>query len=231
MRTILLLLALAGLALASPASAQGIGQAAGILTITPPKVDLREGIPLLVDGVIEFRGDAYHALNMQGVPVEYKVTIAPEWAAVTVSPANDVISLNVNGPQVTGARPLVVSILLSDQALIGDVGTVEVTATFRPQAPGSAPFSVSAGIPVRASSEHGDDCLEHIKAQQAASTSSTSSSADTFGAPAAAPSTEEQPLYVQTGGADTTGKAWYAIAGFGLVGAGVGFVMWRRRSG
>lgn len=230
MRYILpLLIALAGLALAAPASAQGFGQAAAVLTITPPQHDLQRAEPLVVEGTIHFTGDLVHALNLHGIPVEYKVTYAPPWASVLVTPGNDVIPLHAGpSPTVQGTRPLTVSILLSDAIHPGQIGVIEVVATLRPQQPGASAFSVSASIPVRVEG-HPDDCPEYAGTTDSSVAPAT---VDPLAQQAAAPvSANEQPLYVQTGGATPMNTAWYAIGGFGLVGAGVGFVLWRRRSG
>ena len=230
MRTALLLLVLAGLALASPgaqAQAPFLSQYNVTLAIVPPTEALMEDAPLLVvDGVIQFVGDATYLLAIGGIPVEYEVTQAPAWLTVVASPSNDVLQPGQPGAngQVTTAKSFSLSLHLAEKVESSRVDVVEITATVRPASPGAASRSVSATVPVavHVPEEEGEPCPDHFAAK------AVFGPAPAAQEPAAAP--EEEPLVVQSGGAVVPASTWGAIGAFGLAGAGAGFAIWRRRS-
>lgn len=224
MRTSLLLLAFVGAALAclaTPAQAQMAAPYNLVVSLAPPEDPLTaERTSLEFAGKVTYVGDVTSALNLNGVAVQYKITQAPTWAAVTVSPGSDVIMLT-QGQQYVGSASFTVSVFVDAGALSSsEVGVIEITATAMPSAPLSYPKNAAGQAAVQFYvPPHGDDCEEHATAAALLAT--------TDDAPAAAPQDEDDTLQVQTAGAAPTGT-WYAVAGFGLVGAGVGLLLRRR---
>ena len=224
----LLLLALAGTVLAGlapTAQAQWTGPQYNIvLSITPPQDALTVDAPVaVVAGKIDFTGDPSTLLNTNGVPVEYTITKAPAWLAVVVSPSHDVIPLYMaGGAIVTGSRTFTVSLHAANATLDQSVlDVVEITATVYPSSPGTPPKSVAQGFPVQYYvPPHEDDCDEHATAAAllAQAREAEQASAD---------EAQGEELVVQSGTVTPVGT-WYAVGGFGLVGAGVGLLLRRR---
>lgn len=225
----LLLLAMAGTLLAGlapTAQAQAASQYNIVLSLVPPETPLTAQAPhTIIFGRIDFVGDPSTMLNWNGVAVEYVVTMAPSWLAVVVSPSSDVIPLTMGGTTVTGSRTFAVSLHASNATLDESVlDTVEITATVSPTSPFlSYPKSVSQAVPVQYfAPPHDDDCEEHATAKALLAEARASQEA------AAPEETGDEPLIVQSGGV-TPLPTWSAVAGFGLVGAGLGLLLSRRR--
>ena len=134
------------------AEAQGTAgpQYSIVLSLTPPseKVKPLQG-QITFQGKVEYTGDPSSGGNLVGVPVSYKVTKAPAWAAVTVSPGSDVIQL-ASGQQYSGSKTFTVAVTASDQAPAFQSDTIEITATVTPSSPGATPKSAAQTVPVQA---------------------------------------------------------------------------------
>lgn len=135
-------------ALVPTAEAQGT-QYSIVISLTPPaeKVKPLQG-QITFGGKVEYAADPSGQSNLVGVPVSYKVTKAPAWAAVTVSPGADVITLTP-GQQYTGNRQFTVAVTASDQAPAFQSDTIEITATVTPAAP-ATPKSAAQSVPIQA---------------------------------------------------------------------------------
>lgn len=223
MRTLLPLLAFGALLLAAipAAEAQTTGpQYSIIVSLVPPEDPFSpRQLSLDMAGKVEYVGDPSSALNLNGVYVEYHITKAPAWLSVTVSPSTDVIHL-AQGQQYVGASVFTVSMMASEGGAPGSAAdVVEITATVTPSMPFSYSKSAAAQAMVQYYAGENEECDEgHTVAL-------TPLSAEPE--PAAARPEEEPELTVQSGGVAPMGT-WYAIAGFGLVGAGVGILLRRR---
>lgn len=227
MRTSLLLLAFAGLALAGlapTAQAQMPGPQYNIvLSLTPPGEPLQDDHhQLVMRGRVDFVGDPTMALNTEGVPIQYTITKAPAWLTVVVSPATDVIPLAFGSP-VTGSRTFTVTAQATGMLDASVVDIVEITVTASPTSPLSQPKSASQGVPVQFYVHHEDedDCDDHAAATATADAKPASEEATAPQDPG------HEPLTIQSGGVTPMGT-WYAVGGFVLVGAGVGLLLRRR---
>lgn len=138
-------------ALVPVAEAQGAGpQYSIVLSLTPPqdKVKPLQG-QITFTGKVAYTGDPSSGGNLVGVPVSYKVTKAPAWAAVTISPGSDVITLTQGNPY-TGTASFNVAVTASDQAPAFQSDTIEITATITPSSPGATPKSSAQAVPIQA---------------------------------------------------------------------------------
>jgi hypothetical protein len=194
-----------------------------VISLAPPTDALSaEKTKVEFAGKVTYVGDPTSMLNLHGVPVQYKITQAPAWAAVTVSPGSDVIQLTTQGTTTTGSAHFTVTVFAGADAVpSSEVGIIEITATVIPSAPLTPPKSASGQAPVQFYvPPHEDGCEEHATV------------AALFAeAPAAAPKEESgDDLHVQTAGVAPAGT-WYAVGGFALVGAGVGLMLRRRLKG
>jgi hypothetical protein len=134
------------------AEAQGAGpQTSVVLSLTPPseKVKPLQG-QITFSGKATYTGDPSSSGNIVGVPVSYKVTKAPAWAAVTVSPGSDVITLTSSQTSVSGSSNFNVAVTASDQAPAFQSDTIEITATVTPSNPGATAKSASQAVPIQA---------------------------------------------------------------------------------
>lgn len=140
-------------ALVPVAEAQASGPQYNIvISLTPPteKVKPLQG-QINFQGKVDYTGDPSSSGNIVGVPVSYKVTKAPAWAAVTVSPGSDVITMPATpGAQATGSRTFTVSVTASDQAPAFQSDTIEITATVTPTTPSTPPKSAAQTVPIQA---------------------------------------------------------------------------------
>lgn len=223
MRTLLALLALAGLLLAAaPASAQA-SQYALVLSLVPPVEVLTEDGWIQVTGKVDFTGDPTTYLNLNGVPVEYKITALPAWASAVVSPSTDIIHLDgPHGPTATGSRTFTLRIDAGQAPPSTEIGIAEITATVYPTAPGSYPKSVSAQVPLQYFvPEAEEECDDHLTATAILLPPEEDEVV-------AAPAEDSDEITVQSGGVTPVGT-WYAVGAFGLAGGIGGFVMLRRR--
>ena len=226
MRTPLLLLALAGLALAGAApTAQAQGsQYHVVLSVLPPEEAFTPERPeIAIKGKVDLVGDFTMLLNMEGVPVSYEVTQAPAWLTVVVSPAQDVIHLSQTGLSLSGARTFTVTMVANGGMDAGAVDSVEITATVRPTSPSTPAKSVAQAVPVQFHvPQHEDECDEHASAAELlAAAKASQAEGDT------AARDEDGTLAVQSGATTPVGT-WYAIGAFGLVGAVAGLLVVRR---
>lgn len=238
----LVLLVLLGLTVLPTADAQQ--QTALTLRVPSPDAPVGSGGAANVTAILTYTADASTMLNLGGVPVDYQVTRSPPWLQVVLSPSHDVIptdSVPV-GATMTSHRTFRIEMYGLANATTDVVAdTVEVRATTQPGALLSRPQSVAAAIIVRAAPHA---CPTPAAAPSAGPTSSggaTDSAAAVPSGRTATPSVASAqtrslalapapiPVQVQSATAPLTPVSWGAIAGFGIVGAGVGLAMWRRK--
>jgi len=145
------LLGAAFMAFVPAAEAQAGPQYNVVLSLTPPteKVKPLQG-QINFNGKVDYSGDPSSQGNLVGVPVSYKVTKAPAWAAVTISPGSDVITVNANGNVVSGSKNFIVSVTASDQAPAFQSDTIEITATVTPSTPQTPPKNAAQSVPIQA---------------------------------------------------------------------------------
>ncbi len=138
-------------ALVPTAEAQTSPQYNVVLSLTPPseKVKPLQG-QINFQGKVDYTGDPSSAGNLVGVPVSYKVTKAPAWAAVTISPGSDVITLTNNQQTTSGSKTFTVSVTASDQAPAFQSDTIEITATVTPTTPSTPAKSAAQTVPIQA---------------------------------------------------------------------------------
>ena len=138
-------------ALAPTAEAQG-SQYSIVLSLTPPseKVKPLQG-QIVFQGKVDFTGEPSNQGNLIGVPIEYKVTKQPAWAAVTISPGSDVIALTQgSGGQFIGSKTFTVSVTANDQAPAFQSDTIEITVTAKPTVPNTPQKSAAQAVPIQA---------------------------------------------------------------------------------
>lgn len=110
---------------------------------------------ITVPGRLSYTADVLSArLRMSGIPVEYHVVDAPEWATVVIHPQRDVIPVDgaVNGATFYADRRFHLDIVLSPDAPVGQAAKIVVEAivdgsTFAPYAYASAETLLVAAEP------------------------------------------------------------------------------------
>lgn len=214
MKTALLLAALAGLVLvATPAEAQQSSSL--IVMMNVPEQPLTAEQPRITfSGMIDYTADLTTYTSLSGIPVTYTVTKAPAWASVIISPATDIIPLpSTPSFMFMASRPFTVIVDVGSNVTGELVDQIEVTATTTPGSFGKAATGKSA-VPIRLDVAQDEPCdAAHPLAEPEAQ-------------PAAAEPAPE--VQVQSGSVTPLSTRWLVIAGFGLVGAGVGLVLRRR---
>lgn len=213
MKNALLLAALAGLVLvAMPAEAQ---QTATLtLTMSPPERALTADEPqVTLQGVAVYTADATAYLALVGIPVSYHVTKAPAWASVTISPATDVFPVpSTPSPTYSAARAFTVVVNADPNAVGEAIDQIEITATTAAAIAGKSTTGKNT-VPIRLMMATEEPCdVEHPLPAETQ--------------PAAAEPAPE--VQVQSSAATPVATRWIVVAGFGLVGAGIGLVLRRR---
>lgn len=225
MRTPLLLVALAGLALAAPlVSAQ---QSASLTIYAETPSEIISGTPTTVAGTAIFTADYTAILGVSGIPVAYSISAMPEWATVVISPSSDVFPMPSTpgfGLSYTAARQFQVTIMTSHDLPAWQTGLIEITATTEAATLGRSAVAKTT-IPVTAGPSH---CPE--APLEAATEGAAPPLAAPEESPTAAPS-EGGEVTVQQAATSPVSTPWLVVAAFGLVGASVGIVLRQRMRG
>lgn len=238
MRTLVLLVAsLALLTFVPTADAQTAGSL--VITISAPDAPVRAGETVTLVGVATLTADYTAALGLAGIPVSYWVEQAPAWASVIISPSNDVFPPPA-GPQQAGLTytavrtfTITVSATASEAPTEDVVEALTIAALTSPAALGQQLSGQgAAAIAFDATDEpceHAVDAELLALAREAANESAASKQ-NGVDMPTSAPPTDApaDDLEVQTGGVSPLSLPWLAVAGFALVGAGVGLVLKKR---
>lgn len=240
MRTLVLALTALALLTLLPAPAQAQQSAALTMTLAAPDAPLTAGALLSFHGVVTYTADYTAALSLSGTPVSYTVSAMPEWASVVVSPANDVFP-GPNSPgfglSYTATRMITITVTLARPLAEDASGAIEITAVSRPGMLGqSATGKASAPILYDAPDEpcdeaaHSEELLALAREAADAYAKEQATQEDaTTDVPTGRPDAPTEDLTVQNTGAQPLGALpWIGLAGFALVGAGVGLVLRKR---
>lgn len=215
---------LATLAALPHASAQQTG--AVTVHLQAPTEAVREDGSISFSGTVTFVSDYTAVTSLMGVPVQYMVTAAPEWASVVVSPASDVFPLPAAGasPSYVATRTFTITVA-AGQELPSDVTSlVQITATTTPGLLGKS-FSGRGETLVHYDAPEHEDCPEGYTTEEVAAMAAEA--ADAYNAYQRDQSSSDD-VTVQNAAASRLSVPWAAVAGFALVGAAVGLVLRRR---
>jgi hypothetical protein len=225
MKTPLLLIALAGLALATPLAA---AQQSSSVTVqlVPPERPLSADKPSIATGTVFYVADLTAYASLSGIPVQYAVTRAPAWASVVVTPANDVFPVP-STPSVTyvTARSITLTIAIAADAPAGAVDVIEITAMAGAAPLGRSAEGLGSFLVTTAAAPRPTPCPD---APAAAPESATAPASPARGAEARVTPQEGGEVTVQQAAASPVSTPWLVVGAFGLVGAGVGIVIRRR---
>ena len=234
MRTLVLVVAALAVLTFLPTPAQAQQSSSIVLALNPPAEALTKDTMLTFSGTVVYTADYTAMLALSGIPVSYSVVNAPAWASVVVSPASDVFPMPSHpgmGASYSVARTITVTVTLAHAMAEDATGAIEIAATTRAAPLGHAATGVGA-VPILYDAPE-EDCHELSEAEllamarEAANAYVEQSGTDiTTDAPTTDAGSDE--LHVQTGGASTLPVPWIAVAGFALVGAGVGLILKKR---
>ncbi|HET6405042.1 MAG TPA: hypothetical protein VFH78_10380 [Candidatus Thermoplasmatota archaeon] len=231
MRTLVLLLAAAALVASLPgAHAQQSG--ALILTLEAPAEPVREGGMVTFLGTVTLTVDYTAMLSLSGIPVSYSVANAPAWASVVISPASDVFPMPSHphpGTSYSVTRQIAVTVSAADVPERDTVAAVEIAAVTSPGFAGRS-FTGNGATPV--AFDVADEACDAAHAEELAAPARQAAQAyakhQTSGNGAQDASAEE--LTTQSAGARPLPLPYAVVAGFAILGAGIGLVL-RRRAG
>ena len=211
-----LLLSLVVALVAAPGLADAQKSASATLKVQPFERVLHASDSLGAAAVLQYSADPTVYLSLEGVPVTYSVTKQPAWATVVLSPQSDIIPVQVQ-PQTTfnAMRSLQVLVDIPGDATGDLVDLIEVTATIRGGALG-IPLVVKASVP-----------LHLVAGPHACPDAAPAPARDD--APATVSPQPSAPVKVQSASMSVPTISGVALAGFALVGAGVGLVLRRRK--
>lgn len=161
---ILGLAALLALLVASPFAS---AQASLVLTLDPLDEPLVQGEAAVVRGTVRYVSDVRATTSLIGVPVQYSVQNAPEWASVSLMPAADIIPLGQPmGATVEGQARFVAFVIAAPDAPVHEVGALEIHAHAANAGLGSAATG-RGSVPLSAVAAP-DPCAEGTLAAQSA---------------------------------------------------------------
>lgn len=238
MRSLALVLASLALLSVLPAPAQAQLSASVVITLEAPTEALTADSTLTIPGTVAYTADFTAWAGVFEIPVTYYVEDAPAWATVIISPANDVFpapGAPMAGFSYTVVRMISVTVT-AGEAPPGDASdSISIMAIAHPHMGGQAASGVGA-VPVRydAADEPCHELTDEemlAMAREAANEYVAKNGGTGVGseAPNAAPAQGgSDELHVQTRDASPLSLPWIAVAGFALVGAGVGLVLRRR---
>lgn len=235
MRTLVLVATTLALLTFLPAPAQAQQASQVTIVLNAPAEPLTAEGALTFTGAVTYTADYTAMLALTGIPVQYTVSERPEWATVIVSPANDVFPAPagaVNGPAYTVTRLITVTVTLAHALEEDASGAIVITATTSAAPLGQAATGQGA-VPILYDAPE-EECQQLTDAQllemarEAANEYAEKSG--NVDVPTAAPATEtpSDELHVQSGGAAPLALPWVAVAGFAIVGAGVGLLLKKR---
>lgn len=235
MRTLVLVATTLALLTLVPAPAQAQLSSQVTMTLTAPTEPLKADGTLTFTGAVTYTADYTAMLALTGIPVQYAVSEKPEWATVIVSPANDVFPAPVgpsSGLAYSVTRMITVTVTLA-RALEEDAsGAIVITATTSPAPLGQAAMGQGA-VPILYDAPD-KECQGPANAQllemAREAANEYAEKGGNVDVPTAAPATEApaEELRVQSGGASPLALPWIAVAGFAIVGAGVGLLLKKR---
>lgn len=235
MRPLLVALALLTIATILPTPAAAQQQGSLVITIAAPEGPLRPGETLVVEGYATLTVDVTGMLSLTGIPVHY-TAIAPAWANAIVSPASDVFPTPpapTAGLSYSVTRAFMVTIGAGEGPTHDVVEALQIQAQTAPSSFGQSFMGIGAtalawDAPDETCDElHGEELL--ALAREAADEYAAAKEGQTdLATDAPRDDAASGELHVQTGGASPLALPWIAVAGFALVGAGVGLVLRRR---
>lgn len=225
---------LAALALVAFLPAPAAAQQSGALVLTTGTPDA-----LRPDGFVTYTVQATltvdytAALALSGIPVTYVVENKPAWASVTLSPASDVFPPPPAGYVPSGfayqqVRILQVTIAAGPDAPTVDVyEALELGAITSPGMFGQPIYGRGSTVVFYDAPEEEPPCPEHAFTD-AQIAQMTATAVDAYNEHEAKDSESSDDVSVQSTGASPVPVAGIAVAGFALVGAGVGLLLRRR---
>lgn len=235
MRTLVLALLALSLLTLVPAPAQAQQTGSLVLVLNAPERALHGDDFVTVTGIATLTVDYTAVLAVSGIPVTYTVTKAPAWATVIVTPGSDVFPgpyAPMPGLAYSVTRAFSMTISVADGPGQNVVDTIEITAVTE-AAPLGRSFTGKASVPVSFYAEE-EACEVHdgelLALAREAANEYAAAKEDSVDVTAEAPRKDasEPELHAQSGSATTLSIPWIAVAGFALVGAGVGLVLRRR---
>lgn len=232
-----MLLALALLPfVAAPAEAQVFRSMLTLSLAAPEEVFTSQTPSITLAGTTTYTGDPGTHLRTGGVPIVYTVSKAPGWLSVVVTPTSDVIPTTgmPTSVTVTATRTFHVTATL-DPLFVGQAADqIEITVTQPPDAFFSAAEAKNA-IPIVADVEE-TPCEAHDEqllalagqAAEAYARERASGAVDAGDVGAGRPGGSEPELITQDTSSRPLAPPWIVVAGFALVGAGIGLTLRRR---
>lgn len=231
MRALLVTLALLSLLtfLPSPAAAQQQGSIT--VQLEAPEAPLTGEVESLTfRGIVTLTTDATAYASLTGIPVQYTVTMQPEWATIIVSPASDVFSLPAPGigAAITMSKAVTITVTLHHDPGEDVNDLVEISAVTSPGGPLGTSFAGKGTTPIAYDAPDAEPCPEHAALSNVDWASVAVEAADAYNEQQAAKQGSGDEVSVQTGGSSTLPMPWIVVGGFALIGAGVGLVLRRR---
>lgn len=215
-RLLVLLLAVAGVALAAPL-AQAQMSTSLTLQSSVPDDPIVSGTRVTFSGMATLVTDALVILNTQGVPVYYEVESAPAWATVTIAPQNDVFPVHPHpgSPSYVAARQFTVIVDGASAGPDGEVGQIVIRAVAAPSAPMARYAAAALSVPIRFDAGEAE-CHDAPAEAHAALPADEEAQA------------EAPPLTTQSSASTPVAVPLAAIGGFAAVGTGVGLLLRHR---
>lgn len=229
MKALLLATALLCLLVVVPAPAQAQQSGSVTVMLSAPTEALQQGsAPAVIPGVVTFTADITAALSPSGIPVTYTITKQPAWATVIVSPSTDMFPAPSapTGLSYAASRSILITVSVAHAPTADTTDVIELTATTGAAILGKSFVGIGAA-PI-AFDAPDEPCPEHAVTQEqlAVWAAEATEAYNEYQASNADEPADE--LTVQNASASPISLPVMAIAGFALVGAGVGLLLKRR---
>lgn len=232
MKALVLVVATLALLAFLPAPAQAQGSSAVIVQIEPAEEALVDGSTITLHAVVTYVADYLSLLNVNGVPVDYAVTRAPPWAAVTVTPASDIFPPPAGAPvgaSYSMSRAIIITVSATGDFAEDLTDVIELTATTHPTAPLTASATGKGQAQVRYLGAENEPCPEHPGMTHEEMAAMAVDAANAYNAQQREEQTgSSDDVTVQNASAAPVSMPWVLVGGFALVGAGIGLVLRRK---
>lgn len=191
-----------------------------VVSIAPPPDPVADR-PVAAEGYAMLTADWTALTSLNGIPVTYSVSRAPEWATVLISPTNDVFPIPATptpSASFTSVRSFQVTVILAHPVTETLTDLIEITAT------------TQAGLLGRPTESKGAFTITAVGQHACPETTTPAEGTGNAPAPTTLAEAHAQPdgnadVTVQQAAAMPIPTPWIAVAAFGLVGAGVGVVL------
>lgn len=228
MRTLVPILAALALLTFLPAPAAAQQQGSLVLQIAPPET-IYPDTTITTVATATLTVDVTGMLSPSGIPVTYMVETVPAWATVTLSPASDVFTAPMmvpNGASYTVTRTFTITISVAHYP--GDmIDLLRIAAITSPGFMGQSIYGAGEATLFYDGPNADEECDHGLTdAQVAALKAEAIDAYNEYNAAKDAESSDE--VTVQNASASPVPLTSLAIAGFALVGAGVGLVLRKR---